>query len=587
MASRITSDFKNDLLARIDIVDLINRQVPLKRSGALYLACCPFHNEKSPSFTVTPSRQTYHCFGCGVHGNAIDFLIEYNNLNFGEAVEELARQAGMDLPRNDGIQPKRGPDTRPLYALLEAAAQLYQRELRQHPQAVRAVDYLKGRGLSGQIAASFGLGYAPPGWDFLIGQLGRNEQDLRHLIQAGLVVEQDGKHYDRFRDRILFPILDRRGRVIGFGGRLLGDGKPKYLNSPETPLFHKGRELYGLHQVLKAHRTPQRLLVVEGYMDVIALAQFGIDYAVATLGTATTPDHLRLLLPQAPELIFCFDGDQAGRNAAWKALETCLPLATGQQEIRFLFLPEGEDPDTLIRQEGVVAFEERLRQAKTLSDFLLEHLAIGIDLSSMDGRARLGSRVAPHLERLPAGLLRDLLRDRLSKLVGLALPNPPPATPRRSGAHRRPSPPPPHRPAATPLRLAIAILVQYPELAALLRDLDEDWRQLNSPGIPLLTELLSTLAAHPGLGSAALLERWREMEGFAVLRRLADPGLLAHIPAEGLAHELAGAILRLNQEAVAARSSTLFNRASTAEWTEEEKDALRQAIQANRPGSTS
>ena len=586
MASRITPEFKSDLLARIDIVDLINRQVPLKRSGALFQACCPFHNEKSPSFTVTPSRQTYHCFGCGAHGNAIDFLIEYNNLNFGEAVEELARQAGMDIPQDDGIQPQRGPDTRPLFALLEKAAQLYQRELRQHPQAARAVDYLKGRGLSGQIAANFGLGYAPPVWDFLIGQLGRTAQDLKHLIQAGLVVEQDGKQYDRFRDRILFPIRDRRGRVIGFGGRLLGDGKPKYLNSPETPLFHKGRELYGLHQALKAHRLPQRLLVVEGYMDVIALAQFGIDYAVATLGTATTPDHLRLLLPQAPELIFCFDGDQAGRNAAWKALETCLPLVTGQQEIRFLFLPEGEDPDTLVRKEGCTAFEERLGQAKTLSDFLLEHQSRGIDLNSLDGRARLGTLVTPLLERLPGGLLRDLLRERLSKLVGVALPSPAPAPPRRASARRRPTPTATGRhQAATPLRLAIAILVQYPELAPILKDLDEDWRQLNSPGIPLLSDLMGTLAHHPGLGSAALLERWREMEGFTFLRRLADPTLLAHIPTDGLAPELAGAIQRLNQEAVAARSSTLFNRASTAEWTAEEKDALRQAIQSGRPGS--
>ncbi|NCA89861.1 MAG: DNA primase [Gammaproteobacteria bacterium] len=586
MASRIPAEFIDELITRTDIVEVINRRVPLRKAGKDYQACCPFHDEKTPSFTVSPDKQFYHCFGCGAHGTAIGFLMDFEHQEFRDAVEELARAAGLPVPNEDESAPK-GPDTRPLYALLEKAAQLYQRELRQHPEAVRAVDYLKGRGLSGQIAAGFGLGYAPPVWDFLIGRLGRTEQDLRHLIQAGLVVEQDGKHYDRFRDRILFPIRDRRGRVIGFGGRLLGDGKPKYLNSPETPLFHKGRELYGLHQALKAQRTPQRLLVVEGYMDVIALAQFGIDYAVATLGTATTPDHLRHLLPQTPELIFCFDGDQAGRNAAWKALETCLPLATGQQEIRFLFLPEGEDPDTLIRQEGRAAFEERLQQAKTLSDFLLDHLATGIDLNTLDGRARLGTRVTPLLERLPAGLLRDLLRDRLSKLVGLALPNLPPPPSRRALGHRRPSPPPTTRhQAATPLRLAIAILVQYPELASVLSDLDEDWRQLNSPGIPLLADLLGTLARHPGLGSAALLERWREMEGFPFLRRLADPGLLAHVPPDGLAPELAGAIQRLNHEAVAARSSTLFNRASTAEWTEEEKDALRLAIQSSRTGSS-
>jgi DNA primase len=583
MASRITPDFKSDLLARIDIVELINRQIPLKRAGALYLACCPFHNEKTPSFTVTPSRQTYHCFGCGAHGNAIDFLIEYNHLNFPEAVEELAHQAGLEIPPDDGVQPNRGPDTRPLYTLLAETAQIYQRELRQNPQASRAIDYLKGRGLSGQIAATFGLGYAPPGWDFLIGRLGRTAEDLRRLIQAGLVIEQEGKHYDRFRDRILFPIRDRRGRIIGFGGRLLGEGKPKYLNSPETPVFHKGRELYGLHEALKAHREPQRLLVVEGYMDVIALAQFGIDFAVATLGTATTPDHLRLLLPQTPELVFCFDGDRAGREAAWKALETCLPQATGQQEIRFLFLPEGEDPDTLIRRAGPDAFLERIRLARPLSDFLLEHLSAGIDLNTLDGRARLGSRVAPLLERLPPGLLRDLLRDQLSRLVGMPLGNRHPDPPRPT-RNRRQQPPlsAPQRPGATPLRLAIALLIQYPDLASGLRGLGEEWRQLSSPGIPLLRDLLATLASHPELGSAALLERWRETEDFHTLRRLADPRLLAHIPPDGLLPELLGAIQRLNQEALAARSGSLFNRASTSDWSPEEKAALRHAMQSSR-----
>ncbi|MFZ1536908.1 MAG: DNA primase, partial [Chromatiaceae bacterium] len=411
MVGRITSDFKSDLLARIDIVDIINRHVPLKRAGSLFSACCPFHEEKTPSFTVTPARQTYHCFGCGAHGNAIDFLIEYNNLNFPEAVEELARQAGMEIPEDEGTPIHKGPNTRPLYAVMAQAAQIYQQQLRHHPQAGRAVDYLKERGLSGHIAAAYGIGYAPPAWDFLLDRLGRAEPEREHLLQAGLVIAQDGKVYDRFRDRVLFPIRDRRGRVIGLGGRILGDGKPKYLNSPETPIFHKGRELYGLHEALKVHRQPERLLVVEGYLDVIALAQFGIDYAVATLGTATTPDHLRLLLPQAPELVFCFDGDRAGRDAAWKALETCLPQASGQQEIRFLFLPEGEDPDTLVRKEGREPFEERIRQAKPLSDFLLEHLSQGIDLTSLDGRARLGSRVTPLLARLPQGLLRDLLRN--------------------------------------------------------------------------------------------------------------------------------------------------------------------------------
>jgi len=588
MAGRINSAFKSDLLARIDIVELINRQVPLKRAGALYSACCPFHDEKSPSFTVTPSRQTYHCFGCGAHGNAIDFLIEYNHLNFPEAVEELARQVGLEIPEDDGTPIPRAPDNRPLYALMEQAAQIYQGELRQHPQARRAVDYLKGRGLSGQIAAAFGLGYAPPSWDFLLGRLGRTEQDRAHLIQAGLVIEQDGKGYDRFRDRVIFPIRDRRGRVIGFGGRILGDGKPKYLNSPETPIFHKGRELYGLYQALKVHRQPERLLVVEGYLDVIALAQFGIDYAVATLGTATTPDHLRLLLPQAPELVFCFDGDRAGREAAWKALETCLPQASGQQEIRFLFVPEGEDPDTLVRKEGREAFEERLRQAKPLSDFLFEHLSKGIDLASLDGRARLGSRVTPLLASLPQGLLRDLLRDRLTRLVGVALPPLDAGTSRRppsagASGRRRPGANSGPRPATTPLRLTIALLIQHPELATALAGLRAEWRHLDNPGVRLLEQVLAHLANQPELSSAALLEHWREEEGFNALCRLSDPRLLAHIPEEGLEPELTGAIHRLNQEALAARSGILFNRASPADWTEEEKEALRRSVRTS-PG---
>lgn len=580
MAGRIPPEFIDELLARTDIVETIHRRVPLRKAGKDYQACCPFHDEKTPSFTVSPDKQFYHCFGCGAHGTAIGFLMEYDHQDFHEAVEELARQAGMVMPSDQGSSPRRGPDSRPLYALLDQAAQLYQRELRQHPQAARAVDYLKSRGLSGRIAAAFGLGYAPPGWDYLLGRLGRADAEREQLLRAGLIIDQDGRVYDRFRDRIIFPIRDRRGRVIGLGGRLLGDGKPKYLNSPETPVFHKGRELYGLYEALKAHHQPERLLVVEGYLDVIALAQYGIDYAVATLGTATTPEHLRLLLPQTPELVFCFDGDRAGREAAWKALETCLPLASGQQEIRFLFLPEGEDPDTLVRKEGATAFEQRLRQAKPLSDFLFEHLAEGIDLNSLDGRARLGNLLGPHLNRLPPGLLRDLLRDRLARLVGVALPDLASLPARPSPSHRRgPGRPFPQRPATTPLRLAIALVLQHPWLVPAIAPLPADWRLLDNPGARLLAQLLGALAEAPHLSSGALLERWREQESFQTLCHLADPRLLAHIPEEGLEAELTGAIQRLNQEAQLRRSGSLFNRTSPTDWTEEEKAALRQAIQ--------
>ena len=351
MAGRIPPSFIDDLLARIDIVDLIGQRIALRKAGKDFQARCPFHDERTPSFTVSPDKQFYHCFGCGAHGTAIGFLMEHDRLAFREAVEELAQRVGLVIP-SDGEPIRTGPDQGPLYQVLEQAAELYRQQLRSHPEAARAVDYLKGRGLTGEIAARYGLGYAPSGWDFLLSRLGRDPAGRQRLLQAGLITDQDGKSYDRLRERIVFPIRDRRGRVIGFGGRVLGDGKPKYLNSPETPVFHKGRELYGLYEAQKARRKLERLLVVEGYMDVIALAQFGIDYAVATLGTATTPEHLQLLLRSAPELVFCFDGDRAGRDAAWKALQTALPLATGNQSLRFLFLPEGEDPDTLVRAEG-------------------------------------------------------------------------------------------------------------------------------------------------------------------------------------------------------------------------------------------
>ncbi len=367
MAGRIPHAFIDDLLARTDIVDLIGQRIPLRKAGKDFQSRCPFHDERSPSFTVSPDKQFYYCFGCGAHGSAIGFLMEHDRLTFREAVEELAQRAGLTVP-SDGEPVRAGPDQGPLLQVLEQASQLYRQQLRAHPEAARAVDYLKGRGLTGEIAGRYGLGYAPSGWDFLLSRLGRDPAGRQRLLQAGLITDQDGRAYDRLRERIVFPIRDRRGRVIGFGGRVLGDGKPKYLNSPETPVFHKGRELYGLYEAQKARRKLERLLVVEGYLDVIALAQFGIDYAVATLGTATTPEHLQLLLRSAPELVFCFDGDRAGRDAAWKALQTALPLATGNQSLRFLFLPEGEDPDTLVRSEGREPFEQRLQRAQPLSE---------------------------------------------------------------------------------------------------------------------------------------------------------------------------------------------------------------------------
>jgi DNA primase len=575
MVSRLPPEFIDEVLARTDIVELINGRVPLRKAGRNYQACCPFHDEKTPSFTVSREKQFFHCFGCGAHGSAIGFLMDYERMGFLDAVEDLAQRAGLSLPVSDGEQ--QGPDLRTLFGLLNEAAALYRRQLRDHPQAGRAIDYLKGRGLTGEIAAHFGIGYAPPEWDLVLRSLGEGVSARERLIEVGLVVEQDGKRYDRFRDRIMFPIRDRRGRVIGFGGRVLGDQKPKYLNSPETQLFHKGRELYGFFEAQQASRQPRSILVVEGYMDVIALAQSGIPYAVATLGTATTPDHLQRLLTSAPGVTFSFDGDRAGRDAAWKALQTCLPLATGRQEIRFLFLPEGEDPDTLVRKEGADAFEGRVRTAMPLSEFLFDHLSAQVDMDSLDGRARLASLAEPFIAKVPQGLLREMLSARLAALVGVATRGLAPAAPRPGAARPRFGRQPRQAP-LTPLRLAIALLLQYPELAPAAVGVGDRWRGLDNPGTPLLAGLLDALATRPHLSAAALMERWRDTPDAGHLRLLADPALVGHIPAAGVEAEFVGALAALNAQATALERQSLLNRLSPSQWSEEDKRRLRAAL---------
>jgi len=582
MANRIPPEFINALLAHTDIVGLINGRVPLRKAGKDYEACCPFHDERTPSFTVSPGKQFYHCFGCGAHGTAIGFLMEYEHQEFREAVEDLAQQAGMEIPTAGGIV-RAGPDPLPLYKLLDQVATLYHRQLRRHPSALRAVEYLKGRGLTGEMAATFGLGFAPPGWDFLTGTFGDSAQIHEHLLQCGLVIEQDGKCYDRFRDRIIFPIRDRRGRVIGLGGRVIGDDKPKYLNSPETPIFRKRRELYGLYEAQQANWRLERLLVVEGYMDVIALAQFGITYAIATLGTATSAEHLRQLLRVAPVLVFCFDGDRAGRDAAWKALETALPLATGRQQIGFLFLPEGDDPDTLIRRQGRATFERHLDTATPLSDFLFDRLATQVDMSSLDGRARLATLAKPLLDRIPAGVFRNMLGTRLAKLVGIARNRLDTGT--GTAGSRGRTRPPELRQRLPREWLAVALILQHPQLAVQIAGLDDAWKTLDKPSLWLLSELLERIAADPKLTMAQLVhyledsldERYR-----LYLGRLTDPGLLAGIPEAGRAADLLGTIQTLNAEARDARFERLCHRTSLSELDDEEKQGLR-GYRSNAP----
>ncbi len=417
---RIPHSFIDELVARTDIVELIGGRVPLKRAGREFKACCPFHDEKSPSFWVSPDKQFYHCFGCGAHGTALGFLMEYDHLGFVEAVEELASRAGLEVPREGGDAAPRPDDD--LFLALERAALYFRQQLGESP---KAREYLGKRGLGAEIQQRFGIGYAPPRWDGLLERHGGSEAERQTLLRAGLVVERqpepgrDAGHYDRFRDRVMFPIRDARGRVIGFGGRVLDQGEPKYLNSPETELFHKGRELYGLFEARQATRNLRRLLVVEGYMDVVRLHQAGLTYAVATLGTATTPEHLQRIFRLVGEVVFCFDGDRAGRAAAWRALENSLPEVREGRQLRFLFLPDGHDPDSLVGEEGAEAFEARMTQALPLADYLVEELRSRAAPEGVDGRARFVELARPLLRRIPSEVYRELLLGQLSEVVGL------------------------------------------------------------------------------------------------------------------------------------------------------------------------
>ncbi len=446
--ARIPQKFIDDLLDRIDIVDVVDRRVKLRKTGKNFSACCPFHDEKTPSFSVNPEKQFYYCFGCGAGGNAIGFIMDYERMDFPEAVESMAQSAGLEVPREQSRpgDPPPQESNKPLYEQLEAAARFYELALRKHGDAKRAVTYLKGRGLTGQIAKAFRVGFAPPGWDNLMSDAGDNEKAQSLLMEGGMLVKNDkGRTYDRFRDRIMFPILDARGRVIAFGGRVLGDDKPKYLNSPETPVFHKSRELYGLYQARKNNRSLDRIVVVEGYMDVIALAQNGIGYAVATLGTATSETHLERLFRHVTEVVFCFDGDEAGRKAAFRGLEAALPAMQDGRQAKFLFLPDGEDPDTLVRAKGKAHLEHLFDTAPPLETFLFNQLAEGLDLNALDGRARFSKIAAPYVHKLPEGVFKTLMYQELANRTGIDVGSlkrlQPPPEPRReesdSNASRR------------------------------------------------------------------------------------------------------------------------------------------------------
>ena len=513
MSGLIPQDFIDDLIARADIVEVVGRRVQLKKAGREYKACCPFHDEKTPSFTVSPGKGFYHCFGCGAHGTAVGFLMEFDHMSFVEAIESLASSMGVDVPRSESDKPARRYDE--LFSLMDSVARHWQARMKETPAAV---NYLKNRGIDGATAKRFGIGYAPDGWSNILDKFGQSSEATEQLLATGLVIRKDnGQHYDRFRDRIMFPIRDTRGRTIGFGGRTLGDGEPKYLNSPETVLFHKGRELYGLYEARQALRNIEQLVVVEGYMDVVALARHGIDFAVATLGTATTSQHLNQLFRLTENVYFAFDGDPAGKAAAWRALENALPQIREGRQLRFVFLPEGQDPDSFVNDRGADAFVAAMKDGVALSEFLIEGLSSQVDMQTVDGRARLAELARPLVNKIPAGVYRELLVESLADAVGLTAAKlekmiaggstagrKPVASAANTGA-TRPQGPGAGNPSV--VRHALTIILNHPEAGRTL-DIGK-LAGVSRPGTDLLRAVIETVRAEPNISTAGLLERWR------------------------------------------------------------------------------
>jgi DNA primase len=518
MAGLIPQSFIDDLLARVDIVDVIDAYTTLKKAGKNYKGLCPFHQEKTPSFSVEPDKQFYYCFGCGAGGNALGFLMNYENMDYVEAIEKLAAQMGLEVPREESSAAQRSREkNQELYDVLQQCTRYFQAQLRQHPQKARAVDYLKRRGLSGEIARDFALGYAPPGWSNILDTIGTSESLKKALLNAGMLIENpDNKKnpiYDRFRDRITYPIRDNRGRIIAFGGRVLGDDKPKYLNSPETPVFHKGEELYGLFEARRSTRNMSKILIVEGYMDVIALAQNDITYSVATLGTATSTNHLRRLFKLVPEVIFCFDGDNAGREAAWRALEQTLPLMEDGRTARFLLLPNGEDPDTLIRKIGKADFENRVSSATQLAEFFFQSLGEKVDMNSLEGRARLGRMALPYIEKIPSGIYHQLILDQLATITGVdlqtlgKLEKKPKAAPVMETIAVSQRPPRKTRAVGRSVCMrAVNLILLKPDVVNELDDANE-LAEIESPDLDLLLQVIELAKANPCSTTPELLGR--------------------------------------------------------------------------------
>jgi DNA primase len=580
----IPQHFIDELIARADIVEIIGSRVQLKKAGREYKACCPFHNEKTPSFWVSPDKQFYHCFGCGKHGTVLGFLMDYDHLAFPEAVEELAGRLGLEVPREGGSDAGPARADEPLYELMARVARFYVESL---GREARSRDYLAKRGLRAETLERFQIGYAPNAWNEVLKRFGTDDAQRRRLSETGLIIERErgqaqfsDRHYDRFRDRIMFPIRDTRGRVIAFGGRIIDAGEPKYLNSPETVLFHKGRELYALYETRRARSSLKRLVVVEGYMDAVRLHQEGIDYAVATLGTATTSEHFRRIFRLVPEVVFAFDGDRAGRAAAWRALQQALPEAREGRQIRFLFLPEGHDPDTLVAAEGREAFEQRLAEALPLSEYLVRELSEQSDLSHADGRARFAESARPLYQKVAAGVYRELLLGRLAQVVGLAAerleelwskaPGAPPASAAAPNAPRAPERTRASAGRGSLVRQAIVRLVHFPAIAAEVSPAERSGLDASEEaGIKLLRELLDNLREQPAQISAQVIQRWAGREGGESLQKLLEREEVI-TDAAAAAGELRAALVKLADLAAERRLQALEAKSRAGSLTSDE-----------------
>lgn len=572
MAGKIPRQFIDELLVRVDIVDIIDSHVPLKKTGSNYTARCPFHNEKSPSFNVNRNKQFYHCFGCGAGGNAISFLMDFNHFSFVEAIEELATIAGVEIPYENqaGYEPEAKNKLVELQEIMAACATFYVEQLKKNSQKQIAVEYLKNRGITGVIARDFMIGYAPEGWQILTPYFKNTEL----LCEVGMVIFKNDQYYDRFRQRIMFPIRNKRGHVIGFGGRVLDDSQqPKYLNSPETPLFHKSNEVYGLYELLKKNPKPARILIVEGYMDVVTLAQFGIDYAVAALGTNLTATQLQLLFRSTTEVILCFDGDVAGQNAAWKAMNAVFSVLNDNRQVRVLILPSPHDPDSLLRTEGIEAFTQRIENAEMVSSYFFNHFTATLDLTSIEGRAKLAHQAKPFFLKLTDGFFKDMMLAKLQELTEFdtsptlakeTIEIPPPRPQKETKRHSLE-------------RLTLAMLVQNPQLVEKLIANPIDWKLLAFSGIEIFKAIVQKICTEKPATSAQLLEHYRGLPEEKMLNALAFLPIL--VPEEGIEAEFIGALRRLILQGRKNRLEKLVQQEKEVGLNETEKEILRNLLQ--------